>query len=188
MSDLPGAPPRDIDPAVLRDRLAELSTQIARLTQTQEPPPTVPLASKEHPKCFVIMPFGIADLEDLYNEFILPVLTECNLDCSRGDSVFGSNVIMEDVKAAIAKADLVVADLERAQSERVLRSRHCGHNGEAGVATLTVGGERPLRRSPSPGSSLPIHTCRLQEVRRQAQRARTGDARRRLDVRPSKLR
>jgi nucleoside 2-deoxyribosyltransferase len=40
-------------------------------------------------KCGIIMPFGIKDLEDLYNEFIL----------------------MEDKKAAIATADLVIADL-----------------------------------------------------------------------------
>jgi hypothetical protein len=57
------------------------------------------------------MPFGIQDLEDLYNEFILPVLDGCNLECARGDDIFGSNVVMDDVKAAIAKADLVIADL-----------------------------------------------------------------------------
>jgi hypothetical protein len=57
------------------------------------------------------MPFGIPDLEDLYSEFILPVLDVCKVECARGDDIFGSNVVMEDVKAAIATADLVIADL-----------------------------------------------------------------------------
>jgi len=57
------------------------------------------------------MPFGIQDLEDLYSEFIVPVLDDCKLECARGDDIFGSNVVMEDVKAAIATADLVIADL-----------------------------------------------------------------------------
>jgi hypothetical protein len=60
-------------------------------------------------KCFIVMPFGIEDLEDLYREFILPVLDECKLECKRGDDIFGSNVIMDDVRAGIAAADLVIA-------------------------------------------------------------------------------
>ncbi len=52
-----------------------------------------------------------SDLEDLYSEFILPVLADCKLDCARGDDILGSNVVMDDVKAAIAKAGLVIADL-----------------------------------------------------------------------------
>lgn len=36
MSDLPGAPRRDIDPAVIRDQLEELTAQVARLMESQE--------------------------------------------------------------------------------------------------------------------------------------------------------
>jgi hypothetical protein len=57
------------------------------------------------------MPFGKQDLEELYSEFLLPALKECQLECHRGDDIFGSNVVMEDVRTAIAKADLIVADL-----------------------------------------------------------------------------
>jgi hypothetical protein len=44
--------------------------------------------AKQHAKCFVIMPFGIPDLEDLYDEFILPVLESCEMDCARGNDIF----------------------------------------------------------------------------------------------------
>lgn len=110
MSDLPGTPRRDIDPAVIQDKLEELTAQVARLMAAQAPA-SAPQVSKPDPKCFIIMPFGIQDLEDLYSEFILPVLDGCKLECARGDDIFGSNVVMEDVKAAIAKADLIIADL-----------------------------------------------------------------------------
>jgi nucleoside 2-deoxyribosyltransferase len=111
MSDLPGTPRRDIDPAVIRDQLEKLTAQVARLMESQQVTEKAPQPASRHPKCFIIMPFGIQDLEDLYNEFILPVLDACKLECARGDDIFGSNVVMEDVKAAISTADLVIADL-----------------------------------------------------------------------------
>jgi len=79
--------------------------------ESQQAPEQAPTPTSQHPKCFIVMPFGVQDLEDLYNEFILPVLDDCKLDCARGDDIFGSNVVMDDVKAAIATADLVIADL-----------------------------------------------------------------------------
>jgi len=111
MSDLPGTPRRDIDPAVIQDQIEKLTVQVARLMESREAPGNVPEPASQHPKCFIVMPFGVQDLEDLYSEFILPVLADCRLDCARGDDIFGSNVVMDDVKAAIAKADLVIADL-----------------------------------------------------------------------------
>jgi hypothetical protein len=111
MSDLPGTPRRDIDPAVIQDQIEKLAAHVARLLESREPPEAVPEPTKQHPRCFIVMPFGVQDLEDLYSEFILPVLVDCKLDCARGDDIFGSNVVMEDVAAAIARADLVIADL-----------------------------------------------------------------------------
>ena len=65
-------------------------------------------------KCFIVMPFGDEDLQVVYEDFIKPVLTEqCGLECERGDDVFGSNVIMDDIQRSIAEADLVLADLTR---------------------------------------------------------------------------
>lgn len=65
-------------------------------------------------KCFVVMPFGDEDLEVVYEDFVKPVLVEeCKLACERGDDVFGSNVIMDDIRRSIDDADLVLADLTR---------------------------------------------------------------------------
>jgi hypothetical protein len=60
------------------------------------------------------MPFGDDDLEVVYEDFIRPVLqNDCNLACERGDDVFGSNVIMEDIMTSIQSSDLILADLTR---------------------------------------------------------------------------
>ena len=111
MSELPGTPRRDIDPSVIQDQLEKLTAQVARLVESKEAAATPPAPASPHPKCFIIMPFGVQDLEDLYAEFILPVLDDCKLHCARGDDIFGSNVVVEDIKDAIAKSDLVIADL-----------------------------------------------------------------------------
>jgi hypothetical protein len=110
VSDLPGTPRPDIDPAVIQEQLEKLTAEVARLMKSQEASEKPPKPGT-HPKCFIIMPFGVQDLEDLYSEFILPVLDDCKLECARGDDIFGSNVVMDDVRAAITRADLVIADL-----------------------------------------------------------------------------
>ncbi|MBN8454861.1 toll/interleukin-1 receptor domain-containing protein [Accumulibacter sp.] len=62
--------------------------------------------------CFVVMPFDNADLDVVYEDFIRPILAEqCGLTCRRGDSVFGSNVIMQDVLNQIGESDFILADL-----------------------------------------------------------------------------
>jgi hypothetical protein len=68
----------------------------------------------ESEKCFIVMPFGDPDLEVVYEDFVKPIIEqECNLICERGDDVFGSNVIMDDIVASIHQADVVLADLTR---------------------------------------------------------------------------
>jgi len=63
-------------------------------------------------RCFIVMPFGDEDLEVVYSDFVRPVLqTDCGLACERGDDLFGSNVIMDDIRGSIDAADVVVADL-----------------------------------------------------------------------------
>ena len=112
MSDLPGTPKADVDPAALQAKLEELSTQVSKLMEMgrfeRDDIRAVPANT---PKCFIIMPFGKQDLEELYREFIAPTLQECKVDCTRGDDIFGSNVVMEDVREGIQSADLIVADL-----------------------------------------------------------------------------
>lgn len=63
-------------------------------------------------KCFIVMPFGDTDLQVVYEDFVRPTIeNECELVCERGDDVFGSNVIMDDIVHSIESADIVVADL-----------------------------------------------------------------------------
>ena len=58
------------------------------------------------------MPFGDEHLQIVYEDFVRPVIEEkCVLDCERGDDVFGSSVIMDDIRNSIESADIVVADL-----------------------------------------------------------------------------
>ena len=60
------------------------------------------------------MPFGEEDLQEIYEDYVRPTIEDvCKLRCERGDDVFGSNVIMDDIQNSIEQADLVVADLTR---------------------------------------------------------------------------
>jgi hypothetical protein len=62
--------------------------------------------------CFVVMPFGPEELSDVYEYFVKPSIeSNCNLRCERADDVFGSNVIMDDIRRSIERARVVVADL-----------------------------------------------------------------------------
>jgi nucleoside 2-deoxyribosyltransferase len=71
-------------------------------------------APEEKMRCFVVMPFGDEDLQVVYEDFVKPTLVDgCNLHCERGDDVFGSNIIMEDILKSISTADVVLADLTR---------------------------------------------------------------------------
>lgn len=63
-------------------------------------------------KCFIVMPFSVEALNVVYEDFVKPVLeNDCGLFCERGDDVFGSNVIMDDILTSIRNSDLIVADL-----------------------------------------------------------------------------
>ena len=71
-------------------------------------------AGEEGKKCFIIMPFGDEELNVVYEDFVKPVVeNECKLKCERGDDVFGSNVIMDDILSSIKTADLMIADLTK---------------------------------------------------------------------------
>jgi hypothetical protein len=62
--------------------------------------------------CFVVMPFGDRDLQAVYDHFVKPTIEEeCHLRCERGDDMFGSNPIMDDVLRQIERSDIIVADL-----------------------------------------------------------------------------
>jgi len=63
-------------------------------------------------KCFMVMPFGVEALNIVYEEVIKPVAeNECGLNVERGDDIFGSNPIMQDILESINSSQIVIADL-----------------------------------------------------------------------------
>lgn len=103
------------DSAELRAMVSDLRTQVegflsgsqAQLTSERTTKPVM-----DSKLCFIVMPFGPEELTDIYEYFIKPSIeTQCALRCERGDDVFGSNVIMDDIRRSIERARIVVADL-----------------------------------------------------------------------------
>jgi len=60
--------------------------------------------------CFVLSPFG-DPFDKLYEDVIKPLFAEIEIPVQRADEFACSNVIMEDVGRAIARASLIIADL-----------------------------------------------------------------------------
>jgi hypothetical protein len=63
---------------------------------------------KAKPRAFVIMPFT-SEL-DFVHGVIERTITQYGIDCVRADQIAISRPVMEDVKAQIAEADLVIVD------------------------------------------------------------------------------
>jgi hypothetical protein len=58
------------------------------------------------------MPFGSEDLDAVYEGFVKTAIEEdCRLQCVRGDDMWGSNVVIQDVVSAIASSAVVIAEL-----------------------------------------------------------------------------
>ena len=94
---------------MLRETLAALKGKPdgPRSEATSEPEEAV-----QNNFCFIIMPFSVESLNVVYEDYVKPVLSDqCELHTERGDDVFGSNAIMEDITRSIRRADLIVADL-----------------------------------------------------------------------------
>lgn len=112
---LPGSPTRDTEPAEIAQLRIELKEAVALFKtapQRTEVLTSARPSTRSRRKCFIVMPFGVEALEVVYEDFVRPVIEDkCGLDCERGDDVFGSSVIMDDIRNSIASADIVVADL-----------------------------------------------------------------------------
>ena len=111
---VPGNPTEQTDPKQLAQFHAELRQAVARFKAP--PKQTKDLENLSIPqnatrKCFVVMPFGNEDLQIVYEDVVRPVIDKCGLSCERGDDVFGSNVIMDDIRVSIDTAAILVADL-----------------------------------------------------------------------------
>jgi len=115
----PGTPVVAIDPKELeklgrelREAVELFKSRTEPTTKTESKPP-LERPSHRKLKCFIVMPFGDSDLQVVYEDFVRPTVENVGLECERGDDVFGSNVIMDDILRSIESADLVLADLSR---------------------------------------------------------------------------
>jgi hypothetical protein len=115
----PGSAVKTINPSEVENLRREVQEAVELFkSRTPEPTPNLaqptPHADDATKRCFVVMPFSDPDLQIVYEDFVKPTLTEqCHLDCERGDDVFGSNVVMDDILESISAADVILADLTR---------------------------------------------------------------------------
>jgi formylglycine-generating enzyme required for sulfatase activity len=70
---------------------------------------------REYPRvddsfAFVIMPFGDELLEDIYRQYVKPSVEAVGLGCIRGDDIFGTESIMEDVWESICRCSVVIGE------------------------------------------------------------------------------
>jgi hypothetical protein len=111
----PGTLAREVDPSEIARLRSELKEAVAIFKATPNRADTAVQPDRtgaEGRRCFIVMPFGDPELQVVYEDFVRPVVEEqCALDCERGDDVFGSNVVMDDIRSSITGADIVVADL-----------------------------------------------------------------------------
>lgn len=110
----PGNVAADIDPAEIGQLRAELKEAVSlfKTAPQRDASPSGPPVPRDRMKCFIVMPFGAEALQVVYEDFVRPVIEDkCDLDCQRGDDVFGSSVIVDDIRNSIERADIVVADL-----------------------------------------------------------------------------
>jgi len=93
--------------AELRGAIAAFKAQPVAFTATSEA-----VAAEEEDLCFIIMPFSVEALNVVYEDYVQPTLVKrCQLRSERGDDVFGSNVIMDDITNSIRRSRLIIADL-----------------------------------------------------------------------------
>jgi hypothetical protein len=111
----PGEPTRTIDSDDLESLRREVQDFKSRAVDTAPIPPVAThtgARTERKMRCFVVMPFEDEDLQIVYEDYVKPALVDgCNLLCERGDDVFGSDVIMDDILKSIENADVVLADL-----------------------------------------------------------------------------
>lgn len=60
--------------------------------------------------CFTIMPFEGEIIQDVYTEYVKPAIEDVGIKCIRGDDIFSTSLIMEDIFGAICKANVIIAE------------------------------------------------------------------------------
>lgn len=112
--DAPGSLCDDQSTVALVRLRNELREAVALFKNTSPQPASSPISHSidGQRRCFIVMPFGDAALQVVYEDFVRPVIEgDCQLVCERGDDVFGSNAIMDDIRTSIDNSDIIVADL-----------------------------------------------------------------------------
>lgn len=108
-------PKKNLESDELKSMITDLKLKVESFiddSQSQKTAPSTNSTSVNSKLCFVVMPFNSDDLNDIYEYFLKPAIeNNCGLKCVRGDDVFGSNIIMEDIRKSIENARLIVADL-----------------------------------------------------------------------------
>jgi hypothetical protein len=102
--------PEHLDPERQRELRAITGAVESFKARPEKGSVEAPLANRSR-ACFVIMPFGDRLLNEIFEDIVRPAVHTSNTECQRGDDVFGSNVIMEDILKSIKEAGIVVADL-----------------------------------------------------------------------------
>lgn len=110
----PGERLEALDPATLSELRAELKNAVEafRAQPTAQSLNVAATGTEDEDLCFIVMPFSVEALNVVYEDYVLPTLVDrCQLRSERGDDVFGSAVIMDDITRSIRKARLIIADL-----------------------------------------------------------------------------
>ena len=116
----PGERVEQLDPQTLSDLKKALQDAVDAFRTKPDAPRVLTsqadldadLADIDESMCFIVMPFGVESLGIVYEDFVKPTLADrCQLRPERGDDVFGSNVIMDDITKSIRRARLIIADL-----------------------------------------------------------------------------
>lgn len=97
----------------LEGKFEELKKRVEAFMGKAPEPEVDNVMTEIDPKlCFIVMPFGSDELNDVYEYFVKPAIEESStLICERGDDLFGSNPVMDDIRRSIERARLIVADL-----------------------------------------------------------------------------
>jgi hypothetical protein len=65
--------------------------------------------AQNRPRCFVISPFG-DPFDDYYEKIYKPAIEAANLESIRGDEVYGTGAIIDDIFREILESELVLCD------------------------------------------------------------------------------
>jgi formylglycine-generating enzyme required for sulfatase activity len=60
--------------------------------------------------CFVIMPFGVPLLDEIYDEHVKRIIEDAGLECLRGDDIYSINSVMEDIWTLLCRCSVVVGE------------------------------------------------------------------------------